>query len=146
MFVLARCLLCLACQDASTPIAAYDGEVRVGLQHPRTGTLAMSENTVAEAELLAIAEINAAGGLTIDGRRLYDHEFFGVRRGGVRHRCPVPSRLVCSMKFFPSHSMTTNKSCTTGSMLIRSTSCNSSPEHSPPMAISGLNGRLILNG
>ena len=70
VFVLAGCLLCLACQDASAPIATYDGEVRVGLLHSRTGTLAMSENTVAEAELLAIAEINAAGGLTIDGRRL----------------------------------------------------------------------------
>lgn len=70
VLVLIGCLLCLACQDTTAPTVGYDGEVRVGLLHSRTGTLAISEHTVAEAELLAIAEINAAGGLPIDGRRL----------------------------------------------------------------------------
>ena len=32
--------------------------------------MAISENTVAEAELMAIEEINAAGGITIDGKKL----------------------------------------------------------------------------
>lgn len=42
--------------------------VRVGLLHSRSGTMALSENTVAEAERLAIEEINANGGLTIEGK------------------------------------------------------------------------------
>ncbi|MCH1492671.1 MAG: transporter substrate-binding protein [Luminiphilus sp.] len=70
VLVLTGCLFCLACQDTTAPTVGYDGEVRVGLLHSRTGTMAISEHTVAEAELLAIAEINAAGGLTIDGRQL----------------------------------------------------------------------------
>jgi len=70
VLVFAGCLLCLSCQDIATPSVGFDGEVRVGLLHSRTGTLAISENTVAEAELLAISEINGAGGLLIDGRRL----------------------------------------------------------------------------
>jgi len=32
--------------------------------------MAISENTVAEAELMAIDEINAKGGVTIDGKKL----------------------------------------------------------------------------
>ena len=35
--------------------------------------MSISENTVAEAELLAIHEINAAGGLNIDGKRIAIH-------------------------------------------------------------------------
>lgn len=42
--------------------------VRVGLLHSQTGYLAISEASVLEAELLAIEEINAEGG--IDGRRV----------------------------------------------------------------------------
>ena len=42
--------------------------VRVGLLHSRSGTMALSENTVAEAERLAIEDINANGGLMIQGR------------------------------------------------------------------------------
>ena len=41
--------------------------VRVGLLHSRSGTMALSENTVAEAERLAIEDINASGGLMING-------------------------------------------------------------------------------
>ena len=44
--------------------------VRVGLLHSRSGTMALSENTVAEAERLAIEDINASGGLTINGQRV----------------------------------------------------------------------------
>ena len=45
----------------------FDGEVKVGILHSRSGTMAISENTVAEAELMAIEEINASGGVL--GRR-----------------------------------------------------------------------------
>ena len=48
----------------------FDGEVKVGILHSRSGTMAISENTVAEAELMAIDEINQAGGVKIDGKKL----------------------------------------------------------------------------
>ena len=44
--------------------------VRVGLLHSRSGTMALSENTVAEAERLAIEEINASGGLMLKGKQV----------------------------------------------------------------------------
>lgn len=44
--------------------------VPVGVLHSRSGTMALSENTVAEAELLAIEEINAAGGLKLKEQRV----------------------------------------------------------------------------
>ena len=44
--------------------------VRVGLLHSRSGTMALSENTVAEAERLAIEELNAGGGLMLKGKRV----------------------------------------------------------------------------
>jgi urea transport system substrate-binding protein len=49
---------------------SFDGEVKVGILHSRSGTMAISENTVAEAELMAIDEINAAGGVKVDGKKL----------------------------------------------------------------------------
>ena len=48
----------------------FDGEVKVGILHSRSGTMAISENTVAEAELMAIDEINKAGGVKVDGKKL----------------------------------------------------------------------------
>lgn len=39
------------------------GPIRVGLLHSQTGSLALNENPVRDAETLAIEEINAAGGL-----------------------------------------------------------------------------------
>lgn len=59
-----------ACGDSPAPVQHFDGFVKVGVLHSRTGTMSISENTVAEAELLAIHEINAAGGLDIGGKRL----------------------------------------------------------------------------
>jgi urea transport system substrate-binding protein len=44
--------------------------VKVGILHSRTGTMSISENTVAEAELMAIDEINRAGGLHVNSQRL----------------------------------------------------------------------------
>ena len=56
--------------DGAIPIAEANPEankesdtIKVGLLHSLSGTLAMSEAPLVEAELLAIEEINAAGGL-----------------------------------------------------------------------------------
>lgn len=47
-----------------TDTAAGDGEtVQVGILHSLSGTMAISETTVVDAEMLAIKEINAAGGV-----------------------------------------------------------------------------------
>ncbi len=43
-------------------------EVKVGIMHSLSGTMAMSESSVRDAEMLAIEEINAAGGVL--GRRI----------------------------------------------------------------------------
>jgi urea transport system substrate-binding protein len=50
--------------DGGTEVAAGDGEtVKVGILHSLSGTMAISETTVVDAEQLAIKEINAAGGV-----------------------------------------------------------------------------------
>jgi urea transport system substrate-binding protein len=67
---LGSALLLLGCGSESSRFQDFDGYVKVGVLHSRTGTMAISENTVAEAELLAIEEINASGGLNIQGKRL----------------------------------------------------------------------------
>lgn len=69
----------LGCEQRDSQVTQFDGVVKVGLLHSRTGTLAISEQTVAEAELLAIAEINLAGGLRIGGQRL---EIISVEEDG----------------------------------------------------------------
>ena len=48
LFTITCLMLCLACQENSLPARSFDGEVLVGLLHSRTGTLSISENTVAE--------------------------------------------------------------------------------------------------
>ena len=70
LFVVPVSLLLVACSVDPKGRTEFDGVVKVGVLHSRTGTLAVSENTVAEAELLAIREINAAGGITVNGQRL----------------------------------------------------------------------------
>ena len=50
------------------PIAPLNGGVRVGILHSLTGTMAISETALKDAEMLAIEEINAAGGVL--GRRI----------------------------------------------------------------------------
>ena len=55
MFVLAL----VSCGDEQAPVSLFDDEVRVGILHSRTGTMSISEHSAAEAELLAIEEINA---------------------------------------------------------------------------------------
>ena len=60
----------VACGGGQQAGGKFDGEVKVGILHSRSGTMAISENTVAEAELMAIDEINAKGGITVDGKKL----------------------------------------------------------------------------
>lgn len=52
---------------AASPIAAAGGSsgdtIKVGILHSLSGTMAISEKSVVDAELLAIDEINAAGGV-----------------------------------------------------------------------------------
>jgi urea transport system substrate-binding protein len=67
---LAASLSLVACGGADKAGGDFDGEVKVGILHSRSGTMAISENTVAEAELMAIEEINAKGGIKIDGKKL----------------------------------------------------------------------------
>ena len=52
----------VSCSGEKKAEGGFDGEVKVGILHSRSGTMAISENTVAEAELMAIDEINAKGG------------------------------------------------------------------------------------
>lgn len=58
----AAALLAAGCADDSS--AAADGDtIQVGILHSLSGTMAISEVTVRDATLLAIEEINAAGGV-----------------------------------------------------------------------------------
>ena len=50
----------LICSSCSKPKDKY---VKVGILHSQTGSMAVSEKVVMEAELMAIEEINAAGGV-----------------------------------------------------------------------------------
>ncbi|WP_216830824.1 urea ABC transporter substrate-binding protein [Alkalihalobacterium elongatum] len=58
-------------ESSSTPAASDEGEavevgsdeIAVGILHSLSGTMAMSETSLRDAELLAIEEINAAGGV-----------------------------------------------------------------------------------
>ena len=59
-----------ACGGDQSGTTGFDGVVYVGILHSRSGSMAISENSVAEAELTAIAEINRSGGIAINGRKL----------------------------------------------------------------------------
>jgi urea transport system substrate-binding protein len=45
------------------PVPAGDGKIKVGILHSLTGNLAISESALRDAEILAIEEINKAGGV-----------------------------------------------------------------------------------
>lgn len=49
--------------DGAAPAASGDDTVKVGLLHSLTGSMAISEKAVRDAEVLAIEEINASGGV-----------------------------------------------------------------------------------
>ena len=48
---------------ASSPTATTGDGIKVGILHSSSGTMAISENSVIDAEKLAIDEINQAGGV-----------------------------------------------------------------------------------
>jgi urea transport system substrate-binding protein len=56
-------LLKSCASEGDTPSADNGNTIKVGILHSLSGTMAISETTVKEAELLAIKEINAAGGI-----------------------------------------------------------------------------------
>ena len=47
----------------------YDDSVTVGILHSLTGTMTISESTLVDTEKMAIDEINAAGGVEVDGKK-----------------------------------------------------------------------------
>jgi urea transport system substrate-binding protein len=47
----------------------FDGEIKVGILHSLSGTMAISETTLKEVEEMAIKEINDAGGVNVDGKK-----------------------------------------------------------------------------
>ena len=55
-------------EDAAEMPMGFDGTVTVGILHSLSGTMAISETTLAEVEKMAIEEINAAGGVTVGGK------------------------------------------------------------------------------
>ncbi|WP_159788994.1 urea ABC transporter substrate-binding protein [Sodalinema gerasimenkoae] len=65
-------LILKACADPNSPTTAGAGAngdtIKVGILHSLSGTMAISETTVVEAEQLAIQEINANGG--VNGKQL----------------------------------------------------------------------------
>ncbi|MFI7613953.1 urea ABC transporter substrate-binding protein [Nonomuraea terrae] len=56
-------VMALAACGSDAETAASSNEIKVGLLHSLSGTMAISEVTVRDAELLAIEEINNAGGV-----------------------------------------------------------------------------------
>ncbi len=54
----------VAASPTASPVAAASGDtIKVGILHSLSGTMAISEKSVVDAEQLAIEEINAAGGV-----------------------------------------------------------------------------------
>ncbi len=58
-----------ACGPGEQAAGDFDGTVKVGILHSLTGTMAISESTLVDTEKMAIDEINAAGGVLVDGKR-----------------------------------------------------------------------------
>ena len=64
-----RRMILIAGAVLAVAVAAYvwlrpsSSPIRVGILHSRTGPMAISENSMVDGELLAIEQINAAGGL-----------------------------------------------------------------------------------
>ena len=57
-------------QQQIAPAAEFDDTVKVGILHSLTGTMAISESTLVDTEKMAIDEINAAGGVEVDGKTI----------------------------------------------------------------------------
>ena len=57
-----------SCGGGSDTSGSFDDTVTVGILHSLSGTMAISESTLVDTEKMAIAEINAAGGVTVGGK------------------------------------------------------------------------------
>jgi len=57
-----------ACGD-STDIKGFHNEIKIGILHSQTGTMAHSESSAIAGEILAVEDINSTGGITIDNKR-----------------------------------------------------------------------------
>ena len=57
-----------SCGGGSKTSGSFDDSVTVGILHSLSGTMAISESTLVDTEIMAIEEINASGGITIDGK------------------------------------------------------------------------------
>jgi len=56
-------------EDQAADGGDFDDTVTVGILHSLTGTMAISESTLVDTEKMAIDEINAAGGVEVDGKK-----------------------------------------------------------------------------
>ncbi len=73
--------------------------IRLGLLHSQTGTLAISEKSLLDAEMLAIEEINAEGGVA--GRQIvWDSPDCRSDAERVRHRGAPPDRAARRRSLF----------------------------------------------
>ena len=57
-----------SCGGGSDSTISYDDEITVGILHSLSGTMAISEKTLVDTEIMAIEEINASGGVFVDGK------------------------------------------------------------------------------
>ncbi len=57
-----------SCGGGSDTSGSFDDVKTVGILHSLTGTMAISEKTLVDTEIMAIEEINAAGGVVVDGK------------------------------------------------------------------------------
>ena len=57
-----------SCGGGSSTSGIFDDTVTVCILHSLSGTMAISESTLVDTEKMAIAEINAAGGVTVGGK------------------------------------------------------------------------------
>jgi urea transport system substrate-binding protein len=64
----AACLSLVACGGGGGAGGNFDGEIKVGILHSLSGTMAISETTLKEVEEMAIKEINEAGGVKVGGK------------------------------------------------------------------------------
>jgi urea transport system substrate-binding protein len=58
-----------ACGPSDQAAGDFDDTVTVGILHSLTGTMAISESTLVDTQKMAIEEINAAGGIEVDGKK-----------------------------------------------------------------------------
>lgn len=58
-----------ACGPGDQAAGDFDDTVTVGILHSLTGTMAISESTLVDTQKMAIEEINAAGGIEVDGKK-----------------------------------------------------------------------------